>query len=220
MAAAAGADRCELCAALDLGGLTPGPGLLAAARGARLPVHVMIRPRAGSFVASAADMDAMIADVAAVRDAGLAGIVVGVADPSGAPDLASLARLVAAAGPLDVTLHRVIDLAPDPLSAVEAAIRLGLRRILTSGGAPAAPDGAQVIAAMVRQAAGRIEIMAGGGVTPQAAPALLATGVDALHASCSGATDADAFGFGRTRRTDPDAISALKRAMIVQEEHA
>lgn len=212
----AGADRCELCAGLDLGGLTPGAGLLAAARTAGLPVHVLVRPRAGDFVASGADLAAMIADIEAVRAAGLAGVVVGAAFKSGELDRDALAALVEAAGPLEVTLHRVVDFAPDPLAAVEAAIGLGMRRILTSGGARRAVEGAERIAAMVRQAAGRIEIMAGGGVTREAAPALLATGVQALHASCATVLRGD-DGFGRTRVTDRRSIEALRRAMMGTE---
>ena len=72
-----------------------------------------------------------------------------------------------------------------------------------------------MIAQMVAQAAGRIEIMAGGGVTPASAPALLAAGVDALHASCGVPA-----GDGTTRinipaslRTDEGAIRALRAAM-------
>ncbi|MEO0991844.1 MAG: copper homeostasis protein CutC, partial [Pseudomonadota bacterium] len=45
-----GADRIEMCAALALGGLTPGLGLMAAGAASSVPVHAMIRPRAGDFV--------------------------------------------------------------------------------------------------------------------------------------------------------------------------
>lgn len=52
-------DRIELCSALDLGGLTPDPGLIALAQQSGLPCHVMIRPRAGDFCYDLAERDAM-----------------------------------------------------------------------------------------------------------------------------------------------------------------
>lgn len=52
--------------------------------------------------------------------------------------------------PLSVTLHRAIDLSPDPVTAVDVAIRAGVDRILTSGGGRGAMEGATVIAQMVR----------------------------------------------------------------------
>ncbi|MCB2138752.1 MAG: copper homeostasis protein CutC, partial [Rhodobacteraceae bacterium] len=48
-AVAGGADRIELCSALELGGLTPSAGLMARAALLPVPVHALIRPRSGNF---------------------------------------------------------------------------------------------------------------------------------------------------------------------------
>lgn len=222
VAATAGADRVELCSALALGGLTPGAGLLAAAAATDLSCHAMIRPRGGDFILDEADLAACLADIAAVRGAGLAGVVLGAALPDGTLDEASVARMKEAAGPLEVTLHRVFDLTPDPEAALETAIGLGITRILTSGQAAAAPEGVEVLRRLVSRAAGRIEIMAGGGVTPEAAPALIGAGVDALHASCGVARPARGgvarIGIPETQKeTDAGAIAALRQAMQAAE---
>lgn len=184
-AVAGGAERIELCAALALGGLTPSPGLIAAATRLSIPVFAMIRPRPGGFVYSADELSAAEVDIAAIRSAGLAGIVFGVTHPDGRLDRKAIERLRHAAGDMPMVLHRAFDLAPDLSEALEVAIELGFCRILTSGGAPRAVEGADSIAALVRQAAGRIAIMAGGGVTAQNAPVLLKAGADDLHGSCS-----------------------------------
>ncbi len=44
-----GADRIELCSALGSGGLTPSRGFMTIAANVPIPVHALIRPRAGGF---------------------------------------------------------------------------------------------------------------------------------------------------------------------------
>jgi len=218
------ADRIELCSALDLGGLTPSPGLIAAASKVAVPSRAMIRPRAGDFCFTEEEAEVMLADIAAVRAAGLAGVVLGATTAENDLDRALLTRLVAAADGLSKTLHRAVDLLPDPVSAVDLAVDLGFDCILTSGGALTAEAGAPVIAAMVERAAGRIDIMAGSGVRPENAAAIRrATRADWLHSSCTRAeangSDIRRFGFGPAERrlADPDRIRALKAAAISGE---
>lgn len=214
-----GADRIELCSALALGGLTPSAGFMAEAAGCGVPVMAMIRPRAGDFVWSEAEMAVMKADIAAARAAGLAGVVLGASRPDGWLDMVALAHLVAAAKDMDLTLHRCFDLVADMDRGIDAAVALGFRRILTSGGARTAAEGAARIGALVARAAGRIEIMAGAGVTAATAPVLLAQGVRELHGSCaesvavSGKGPEMGFGPEVERRTSAARVRALRQAM-------
>ena len=67
----------------------------------------------------------MLDDIRAAREAGLAGVVLGVQGPDGGLDVALLARLVTEAHGMATTLHRVIDVVPDPLAALEQAADLG-----------------------------------------------------------------------------------------------
>lgn len=181
-----GADRIELCSALALDGLTPSAGLMQMASKLGRPVYAMIRPRDGDFVFSSADIDIMLRDIDASRAAGLEGVVLGANRPSGELDAAVLTRLCRHAAGLGMTLHRSVDLVPDPLDAVDLAMELGFERILTSGGAETAQDGADRIARMVAHAGQRLSIMAGSGVTPANAHEILRrTGVKELHGSCS-----------------------------------
>ncbi len=220
-AAVAGrADRIELCTALPVGGLTPSAGFMAEAATCGVPVMAMIRPRAGDFVFSAAELAQMEVDITAARAARLAGVVLGASLPDGRLDLAALARLIAAAKGgdrgMDCTLHRAFDLVPDPAEALEQAIEAGFSRILTSGGARTAEAGADRIAALVAQARGRISIMPGSGVSPANAARFVAMGITELHGSCAlphaVAGPAVDLGFGPAteRRTDAATIRALR----------
>ena len=216
-AVANGAGRIELCAALGAGGLTPSAGFMRHARTTAVPVHVLIRPRAGGFVYSPAELAVMQADIAAAREAGFAGVVIGASHPDHTLDWPAIRTLAGAAQGMTVTLHRVFDLAPDLGQALEVAIQLGIGRVLTSGGAVSAPAGAETIAALIRQAAGRIVVMPGAGITPGNAGALVrSTGAVELHASCRTACPEDvrlaALGFGQGSRLDPGIVHALVSA--------
>jgi copper homeostasis protein len=218
-AVAGGADRIELCSALVLGGLTPSAGFMAEASACGLPVMAMIRPRAGDFVWSAAELAQMRSDIAAVRTAGLAGVVLGASLPDGRLDLPALTELMDAAKGLECTLHRAFDLVPDQAQALEETISLGFSRILTSGGAVTASEGADQIAALVVQARGRISIMPGSGITAANAARFIAMGVTELHGSCAASVltpgRAADMGFGPAveRRTDAALVQALRQAV-------
>lgn len=212
-----GADRVELCAALALGGLTPTAGLMAAAGGTR--AHAMIRPRSGDFCFAAMEVDVMKADIRAVRAAGLAGVVLGANLPDGRLDADVLAVLVEAARGLDLTLHRAIDLTPDPLAAVDQAVALGFHRILSSGGEQTAVAGIARLRAMMGHAAGRIVVMPGSGVSTATLPVLKTLPFTEIHASCSAPIPASGrakelgFASGAEKRTDRALVAALRFAL-------
>jgi copper homeostasis protein len=221
---AGGADRIELCSALELGGLTPSPGLMAFAAKAAVPVYAMIRPRAGNFVFSQAELDVMRHDIDAARAAGLAGVVLGVSLENGALDAEALAQLRSHAAGLGTTLHRTIDLVPDLLEAVDVAAELRFERILSSGGCKTALEGIEGIAAMIERAAGRISVMPGSGVNAGNAKALVSRlAVTEAHGSCSDeVTESDAkameFGFASPSRRMTSAANVVAlRAALNQE---
>lgn len=186
VAADAGADRLELCTGLSTGGLTPSPGLVRqvidAAGAGR--VHVLVRPREGGFVYSSAEVDLMVQDVRILAATeGVAGVVVGALVPGGALDVDATARMVDAAGGLEVTFHRAIDVCPDPLALLDGLLELGIARVLTSGCAARSIDGIETISALARRAGSRLQIQAGGGVRIEDFPALVAAGAAAVHLS-------------------------------------
>lgn len=221
-AIAGGADRIELCAALETGGLTPSAGLMALAARAPIPVYAMIRSRPGDFVYGEGDMAALLADIDAVRAAGLAGVVLGANRADGSLDREVLARLAAHSRGLGMTLHRAFDLAgPDFAGAIDLTVELGFERILTSGGETTALKGLDALAACFAHAGDRIAIMPGSGVNLETLGAIKARlPFREIHSSCSVAGEAPAgkpleLGFvsPRPKRTDVDTVRKMRAAL-------
>ena len=145
-AARGGADRLELCANLAIGGTTPSPVVFKQVkRDCDVKINVLIRPRFGDFLYSDIEMEEMCEEISTFRELGANGVVIGTLTPDG-------------------DLDRDFDMTRDPFEALEAAIGLGCRTILTSGQAGDAAAGKDLLRELYARAAGRIDIMAGCGV--------------------------------------------------------
>ena len=232
-----GARRIELCADLEADGLTPPTTWIrdTKARYPSLTVHVLIRPRAGDFVYSPAEADAMAAQVEEAMEAGADGIVIGALTPEGDVDAPLMERLVSIVeaynlasellqsdlchaandshffpGPtrrVSITFHRAFDRCRRPFEALEKIIALGCDRILTSGQAATAEAGAATLRELQRRAGGRIRILPGCGVTPGNAARIIATtGCTEIHASASVTR-------GGKKVTDADLVAGILTAI-------
>ncbi|MCU0623014.1 MAG: hypothetical protein MUF53_04015 [Gemmatimonadaceae bacterium] len=189
-AAAAGADRLELCGDLAVGGTTPPDALLdGAATRWGVPVAVMIRPRGGDFRYTADERRQMA--VAAKRAAaeGVAALVTGGLTSDGELDPAVFEAVADAAPGVPLVCHRAFDRVPDLRRALEVLRHSGVVRVLTSGGASTAWAGQAMLRHLVRAAGADVTILAGGTVRADHAAALVAaTGVRELHADGRDAT--------------------------------
>ena len=182
-AVAAGADRVELCGALELGGLTPSIGLLELAlQVAKVPVVVMLRPRAGRFRYDDYEFRTMLRDLERVLNAGAAGIVFGILDEQGRVDAPRCRELIRLAGGATTVFHRAFDFIADQRAALEALSELGITRVLTSGGQPNTAEGAAALRGLINHSAGRIEIMPGGAIRAgNVLEIVRATGCNQVH---------------------------------------
>lgn len=190
-ALAGGADRVELNAALELGGLTPSLGSLQETRQSiSIPIVAMLRPRPGGFCYEPHELAVIIRDARLMLEHGADGLAFGFLTAGGRVDVQYCAELIERVRSIGMPLseglvfHRAFDFVDDPGSALEDLIRLGFRRVMTSGGRPTALEGATRIAELIRRAAGRIEVLPAGGIRAANVADLIArTGCKQVHAS-------------------------------------
>jgi copper homeostasis protein len=161
----AGADRVELCVALELGGLTPTAGLFAQAQQAvKIPVVPMIRPRPGGFHYSVEEVKLMGLDLHSLVSEGAEAVVVGALTAEGELELDRLKAWRDRFPETDFIMHRAFDTVGNPAKALEALIRLGFVRVLTSGQKLTAFEGASALRDLVQLAKDRITVVAAGSI--------------------------------------------------------
>ena len=180
----AGANRIELCSALDQDGLTPSPELTRqCVAQLSIPVVAMVRPRGGNFCYSEAEFRQMEIEIEFFRQSGVAGVVFGLLTDENFIDFEKTERLVKLAFPLEVTFHKAIDYSANVLRSFEELNRIdGLTRVLTSGGMDTAWNGSEVLKQMNNLPERRISIVAAGKVLPGNRMQIAEfTGINELH---------------------------------------
>jgi copper homeostasis protein len=126
----------------------------------------------------------MCGAIARAKDLGAQGFALGALTRRGDVDKKALCALIEVASPLPVTFHRAFDAASDRTAALESLVELGVKRVLSSGGARTASEGRKVLRDLVVQARGRITVIAAGGVRAHNAAEIVgATGVSEIHSS-------------------------------------
>lgn len=161
-----GADRIELCENLTVGGTTPSYGTIKmCCRELKIPVAVMIRPRAGDFCYSDLEFEIMQEDIRICKELGVQGIVFGILTENKTIDVERTQKLVDLARPMQTVFHKAFDEVEDPYEALDELIGLRITRVLTSGTKPTALEGQEIIRKLIKQSFGRISILVAGRVT-------------------------------------------------------
>lgn len=162
-----GADRIELCVSLENGGLTPSYGLIKEVnKRLSIPVHVLIRPRAGNFIYNDNEKAVILEDIIQCGNLNVAGIVVGALTNENNPDFEFLIKCKDISANLVMTFHRAFDEMNRSNENIDFLIQVGFKRILTSGGKNTALEGKEIIKEIENKFGSRIEIMAGAGINP------------------------------------------------------
>lgn len=180
-----GANRIELCGNLIIGGTTPEVETFQQIRKyTDLEIRVLLRPRFGDFCYDQYEFETLKSSVKTYRELGADGIVIGVLNPDGTLNIDQMTELIYLAGDMDVALHRAFDVCRDPYEALEQAVSMGIKTILTSGQADSAWEGRELIKELVIRSDDRIEILAGSGINPETIEKLMVyTGAGAYHMS-------------------------------------
>jgi len=180
-----GDSRIELCSALELGGITPGAGLIRKVKHAlQIPVFVLIRSRSGDFIYSDQEMEVMLEDIRFCVSEGIDGIVWGGLKPDGTIDEERLQMIKKEAKGMQITFHRAFDHCIDPIAGLNTLIANKIDRLLTSGQTSNVVEGRMLIKKLIKEAKGRITIMPGCGVNENnIQPVAAFTGASEFHAS-------------------------------------
>lgn len=164
-AAGAGADRIELCVDLHCDGLTPPVAMLRAVKSSvAIPVFVLVRCRPGGFVFSDEELRVMAGQIESVCGCGADGIVCGALTCEGGIELEATRHMVAAAGGLPFTFHKAFDACADLERGMAELVRLGVDRVLTSGGGRRAVESMPRLARLAELGGGATRVLCGGGV--------------------------------------------------------
>ena len=165
MAQANGAERIELCANRNAGGITPDLELFKTVRHkTTIVLYVMIRSRSGNFVYSDFELEQMKASIETFKEAKANGFVCGILKESGLVNQQQNCDVVALAKPLPCTFHRAFDEIENRTEALKSFLKCGFETSLTSGHAENCVDGIAVLPLLIKEAANRIAIMPGGGL--------------------------------------------------------
>src|SRR6185369_11090779 len=135
-----------------------------------LPIVTMLRPRPGGFCYSEAELSVMLRDLEWIDGE----VAVGILTPESEIDVQRLRRFPTRR----VVFHRAFDLVPDPLTALEQLIDLGVPRVM----ADAANH--EFLVRLIDAARGRIGVLPAGGVRPANVRRLIEqTGCAGIHGS-------------------------------------
>jgi len=181
-----GSNRIELCADLELGGLTPHrKDILKTKKVLNIPIYVLIRPRDGDFVYAQNELSKMLSDIQFCKTIGCDGVVIGALNKDGSIHIEQTIKLANAAKPMRITFHRAFDKGNDLRKNLEDVIACGCDTLLTAGQSENVNSGISNLEQLVKLAKGRVTILAGSGVNHTNAEALYKIGIKNFHLSGS-----------------------------------
>ena len=164
-----GADRIEFCSNLDEDGLTPSNyDLISLKKSISIPVRVMVRPHSNSFNYNDDDLIQMKETIDFCKNQKFDGVVFGCLDDNNELDLNKIKYLADFAKPLNVIIHKAIDLTSSPVNSLKKLLEIdNVNGVLSSGGFDTAELGTEVLKKMINISPNDFEIISAGKITNQ-----------------------------------------------------
>jgi copper homeostasis protein len=164
-----GADRIEFCSNLDEDGLTPSNyDLISLKKSISIPLRVMVRPHSNSFNYNEDDLIQMKETIEFCKNQKFDGVVFGCLDDNNELDLNKIKYLADFAKPLNVIIHKAIDLTSSPVNSLKKLLEIdNVNGVLSSGGFDTAELGTEVLKKMINISPNDFEIISAGKITNQ-----------------------------------------------------
>ena len=164
-----GADRIEFCSNLKQDGLTPSnDDLIYLKKNISIPLRVMVRPHSISFNYNDDDLVQMKETIKFCKNKKFDGVVFGCLDDDNELDLNKIKYLADFAEPLNVIIHKAIDLTSSPLNSLKKLLEIdSVNGVLSSGGFETAELGTEVLKKMINASPNEFEIISAGKITNQ-----------------------------------------------------
>ena len=160
-----GANRIELCSNLEIGGLTPSREDIAALiERVKIPVRILIRPKAENFIYTEPELLQIISDIQFCKNIGCEGVVIGALNTNGSINKEQTKAMVKAAKPMHITFQRAFDEGNNLQQNLEDIIACGCDTLLTAGQNKNVTTGLSNLEKLIKLANNRITILAGSGV--------------------------------------------------------
>ena len=180
----AGANRVELCANLEEGGVTPKfKDILSLRKLTTINLHILILPNPNKFIYNQNEFNKIIEDIKRCKKIGCNGVVIGALNEDYSINIKQTKKMVEAARPMKVTFHRSFDIANKLEENIEDVIACGCDYLLTSGQNSSVEKGITNLKKLIKLSNHRIKILAGGGVNYKNIKHLYKIGVREFHLS-------------------------------------
>lgn len=182
-----GADRIEINAALELGGITPQITTIKYLKEhINIPIVAMLRLRGSNFIYNEEEFLQMKLDVKELLETDVDGIVFGSLNKDKSINISQTKYIcnIVHKYNKEFVFHKAIDEAIDIEKAFDDLVSIGVDRVLTSGGKHGVLEGLESLKYLQNKYGNKIEILAGGGVNSNNITRLKDVGIKQFHAGC------------------------------------